>query len=54
MREYVSQYQDNPEYDAWFRRKVDIAFKAADEGHYVGHEEIRADIKARRARANSL
>jgi len=48
MQEYVRQNQDNAEYEAWFRRKVDIGLHAAKNGHFVSQEEVVADVAARR------
>ena len=48
MREYVRQNQDDAEYEAWFRRKVDIGFQAAKNGHFVSQEEVAADVAVRR------
>ena len=48
MREYVRQNQDIAEYEAWFKRKVDIGSQAAKDGYFVTHEEVAADVAARR------
>ena len=34
MREYVAKNQQDAEYDAWFRRKVEEGRKAVREGGY--------------------
>jgi predicted transcriptional regulator len=49
MREYVRQSRNDMEYDAWFRRKVDLGMQAAKDGEFVSPEEVKTDVAARRA-----
>ena len=39
------------EYDAWFRRQVQIGLDAANAGDVLTHEEMQAEVAAWRAEA---
>ncbi|TAL29177.1 hypothetical protein [Phenylobacterium sp.] len=45
VAEFVAQ---RLEYDAWFRREVQVGIDAADEGNLIQHEEVVARMEARR------
>ena len=47
MREYVKNQQD--EYDAWFRRQVQIGLDSANAGRVIPAEEVEAKFAKRRA-----
>lgn len=49
MRDYVDQQQDS-QYDAWFRRKVQAGIDDANAGRVVSAEEVEAEFAARRAK----
>ena len=50
MRNYVAEIQEDVEYDAWFRRKVDAGEKAYREGRFITQEEATRRAVQRRAR----
>lgn len=47
MRELLYQHSD-PEYDAWFRQKVEEGLEDIRNGDVYSHEEVEAIFKARR------
>jgi predicted transcriptional regulator len=47
MREYVKTQQD--EYDAWFRKQVQVGLDSANAGHLIPAEEVEAKFTKRRA-----
>lgn len=49
MREYVKDRQEKAEYDAWFRRQVQIGIESANAGNLIPHEEVEEKFAARRA-----
>jgi predicted transcriptional regulator len=51
MRDYVKRQAEQAEYDAWMRRKVDIARKAAREGRVKSNEEVKAYFAERRKKS---
>ena len=50
MREYVVKNQQDAEYDAWFRRKVEAGERAYREGRFITQEEATRRAEQRRAR----
>lgn len=50
MRSYVSETQEDAEYDAWFRRKVAAGEKAYREGRFITQEEATRRAAHRRAK----
>lgn len=40
MRETIAKQQEEAEYDAWFRAKVQKAIDEADAGMLIPHEEV--------------
>ena len=50
MRGYVAETQEDAEYGAWFRRKVEAGEKAYLEGRYITQEEATRMAGQRRAR----
>ena len=50
MRSYVAGTQDDAEYDAWFRRKVEAGERAYREGRFITQEEATRRAEQRRAR----
>jgi predicted transcriptional regulator len=50
MRNYVAETQDDAEYDAWFRRKVEAGERAYREGRFITQEEATRRAGQRRAR----
>jgi predicted transcriptional regulator len=49
MRDYVKRQQDETEYDAWFRRQVQIGLDSANAGNLMSAEEVETEFAARRA-----
>lgn len=49
MRDYVKEQQEKAEYDAWFRRQVQIGLDSANAGNLMPHEEVKAKFAKRRA-----
>lgn len=49
MREYVKKQKDQAEYDAWFRRQVQIGLDSAKSGNLISSEEVEAKFAKRRA-----
>jgi|TARA_Y100000815_G_scaffold27391_1_gene22972 predicted transcriptional regulator len=49
MRDYVAGQQDAVEYDAWFRRQVQIGLDSANAGRLIPAAEVEAKFAARRA-----
>lgn len=49
MREVVRKRQEEADYDAWFRRQVQIGIEAAEAGDLMSHEEAEADMASYRA-----
>ena len=50
MRDYVSEIQDDAEYDAWFQRKVESGERAYREGRFITQEEAARRAGQRRAK----
>jgi predicted transcriptional regulator len=48
MRDYVAGQQDAVEYDAWFRRQVQIGLDSANAGRLIPAAEVEAKFAARR------
>lgn len=51
MRGYVRRQAKRAEYDAWLRRKVEIARKAVREGRVISSEQVEAEFAKRRREA---
>jgi predicted transcriptional regulator len=49
MRDYVRRQQDEAEYDAWFRQRVNAGIESARAGRLIPAEEVEAEFTARRA-----
>jgi predicted transcriptional regulator len=49
MRDYVKRQQDAAEYDAWFRRQVQVGLDSANAGNFISAEEVETEFAARRA-----
>jgi predicted transcriptional regulator len=49
MREYVKGQQEQAEYDAWFRRQVQVGLDSANAGNLIPAEEMEAKFASRRA-----
>jgi len=49
MRDFVRQQQEAADYDAWFRRQVQIGLDSANAGHLIPAEEVEAKAAAWRA-----
>lgn len=49
MEDYVRQRHDASEYDAWFRREVQIGLDSADAGRLIPEAEVEAKFAAKRA-----
>ena len=49
MREYVKKQKDQAEYDAWFRRQVQIGLDSAKSGNLISSEKVEAKFAKRRA-----
>jgi predicted transcriptional regulator len=49
MRDYVKRQQNAAEYDAWFRRQVQIGLDSANAGNVISAEEVETEFAARRA-----
>ena len=49
MREFVQQQQEAAEYDAWFRREVQVGIDSANAGELISAEDIEAEAAAWRA-----
>ncbi|MBA5607174.1 hypothetical protein H3H36_17595 [Duganella sp. FT3S] len=49
MRDFVRQQQEAAEYDAWFRRQVQIGLDSANAGDLIPAEEVEAEAAAWRA-----
>ena len=50
MRNYVAEIQKGPEYDQWFRRKVEAGERAYREGRFITQEEATVRAEKRRAK----
>jgi predicted transcriptional regulator len=46
MRDFVKQQQEATEYDAWFRREVQIGLDAANAGDVVSAKGVEAEAVA--------
>lgn len=46
MRNYVARQQDAAEYDAWFRRQVQIGLDSANSGDLISAAEVEAEAEA--------
>lgn len=40
---YLPLFNNETEYDTWFRKKVEAGLRDAEEGRYVSEEEIEAE-----------
>jgi len=49
MRDYVKRQQDEAEYDAWFRRQLQVGLDSANAGNLISAEEVETEFAARRA-----
>lgn len=49
MRDFVQRQNEAAEYDAWFRREVQMALDEADDGKLVPAAEVEADAAVWRA-----
>ncbi len=49
MRDFIRQQQEAVDYDAWFRRQVQIGLDSAHAGKLIPAEEVEAEAAARRA-----
>ena len=49
MRDYVAGQHDAVEYDAWFRRQVQVGLDSANAGRLMPAAEVEAKFAARRA-----
>ena len=50
MREYIAKNQQDAEYDAWFRSKVEAGEKAYREGRFITQEEATRRAEQRQAK----
>lgn len=50
MRDYVRRQQEEPGYDAWFRRQVEAGLASVNAGRLIAAEEVEAEFATRRAR----
>jgi predicted transcriptional regulator len=50
MQNYVSEYQGDAEYDAWYRRKIEAGERAYREGRFISQEEAVRRAEQRRDR----
>jgi predicted transcriptional regulator len=53
MRDFIESNRTDAEYDAWFRRQVQIGLDEADAGLLIPVEEVEAEFAARREAAMS-
>lgn len=49
MRDFVRQQQEATEYDAWFRRQVQVALDSANSGDLIPAVDVEAKFAAKRA-----
>jgi len=49
MRDFVRQQQESAEYDAWFRRQVQIGLDSANAGQLIPADEVEAEAEIWRA-----
>jgi predicted transcriptional regulator len=49
MRDFVRQQQEVSEYDAWFRREVQIGLDSANAGNLIPSVDVEAKFAAKRA-----
>jgi predicted transcriptional regulator len=49
MRHFVQRQQEAADYDAWFRREVQIGLDSANAGNLIPAEEVEAEAAAWRA-----
>ncbi|MDA8095871.1 MAG: hypothetical protein M0T84_18585 [Betaproteobacteria bacterium] len=49
MRDFVRLQEEAAEYDAWFRRKVQIGLDSANAGNLIPAAEVEAKFAAKRA-----
>ena len=47
--DYVKRQQDQPDYDAWFRRQAQAGRDSANAGDLISAEDVGAEFSARRA-----
>lgn len=48
MRDYVKNQKADADYDAWFRREVQVGIASANAGNLISNDEIEAEFAARR------
>jgi predicted transcriptional regulator len=53
IQDFIESNRTDAEYDAWFRRQVQIGLDEADEGLLIPGEEVEAEFAARREAAMS-
>jgi predicted transcriptional regulator len=51
MQDYIETQRTDSEYEAWFRRQVQIGIDAADAGDLIPGEEVEAEFAALREAA---
>lgn len=49
MRDYVKGQKEQAEYDAWFRRQVQVGLGSANAGNLIPDAEVEAKFAKRRA-----
>lgn len=49
MRDFIQQQQEAVDYDAWFRRQVQIGLDSAHAGRLIPAAEVETKFAARRA-----
>jgi predicted transcriptional regulator len=49
MRDYVKRQKTEAEYDAWFRREVQIGIDSANAGNLISAEEVEMEFSKRRS-----
>ena len=48
MRDFIRQRQEERDYDAFYRRKVERALRSVEAGDVLSEEEVRAEFARRR------
>ena len=51
MQDYIETERTEPEYEAWFRRQVQIGIDEADAGNVIPGDEVEAEFASLRATA---
>lgn len=49
MRDYVKGQKEQAEYDAWFRRQVQVGLDSANAGNLIPDSEVESKFAKRRA-----